>query len=241
VTVGARIVETLWRARRDSRRYGRTEQGSCSGPFGIKTSDAGFALLDVVVAITVLIVVLLPVAYLLSTTSKIQGTNQNRLTAQGLAASWLEQERTVAQQSTLSAPASISPPFGSAAAPTWPPVSGVVPVGTINYDIYIAGGYCAYSGSGTAWTNGGVTTTTNGVAAPLTYFIAVKVAWGPDAGNANPTSLGQNDGTFVEYSSVQSGPLWTVSVSGGAPVSVLTLTTTTGINGLCPLGLTGQD
>jgi hypothetical protein len=125
-------------------------------------------------------------------------------------------------------------------------------VGTINYDIYLAGGWCAYSGSGAPWGNSPTSTTTTNET-PIAYFVAVKVAWGPDRANANPVSLGENDGTLVEYSSVQSQPGWTVTVSGNPnPESVLTLTTTTGITvppnpiipfagapNICPLALTG--
>ncbi len=201
--------------------------------------EEGFALLDVAVAILVLMVVLLPVAYLLSTTSKIQGSNQNRLTAQSLAASWLQQELTAAQQSQSSAP-SVSTPGGSTANPTWPSASGTEIVGTITYDIYLTGGWCAYSGSGSAWTNGTVTTTTNtGKSTPLSFFIAVKVAWGPDASQPNPVSVGQNDGMVVEYSAMPSQTEWTVQ-QGGNPVSVLTLTNTGSISGnICPLTLNG--
>jgi hypothetical protein len=254
VTVGARIVETLWRARRDSRRYGRTEQGSCSGPFGLTTTDAGFALLDVVVAITVLMVVLLPIAYLLSTTGKVQASNQERLTAQSLAASWLEQERTVAEQSTSGPPATLFPPTGTTST-AWPvppnPTNALPPtsetVGSIAYDVYLAGGWCAYAGANMPWTSGSASTTSASyAAAPLSYFIAVKVKWGPARANVN--QIGLNDGQVVEYSSIPSQSGWEVSVSGTLE-SVLTLTTTTGIQfvpitppitpltNYCPLGL----
>ena len=135
-------------------------------------------LLDVVVAITVLMVILLPVAYLLSTTSKVASSNQARLTAQGLAASWLEQANTSAEQSPSAPPSTISPPGGTPSQPTWPTsgIAGSETVGSINCDVYLAGGWCAYSGSGTAWTNGTATTLASGNAPPLEYFIAAKVA-----------------------------------------------------------------
>jgi Tfp pilus assembly protein PilV len=196
-------------------------------------------LLDVVVAITVLMVVLLPIAYLLSTTAKIQTGNQNRLTAQSLAASWLEQTRVSAEQLPTSPP-SVNSATLTGSVLTWPTYIGTEKVGTITYYVYLAGGWCAYSGAGTQWGNGAVTTTTSGNATPLAYFIATKVAWGPDASIANPTSLGQNDGTVVEYSSVQSLPGWQVPVTGGGSQSVLTLASTSTITGnVCPLALTG--
>jgi hypothetical protein len=231
----------LWRARRDARRYGRTKQVSCSGPFGLKTSEAGFTLLDVVVAISVLMVVLLPIAYLLSTTSKIQGSNQDRLTAQSLAASWLEQTRVSAEESPASPP-SVNSASLTGSVLTWPTYIGTENVGTIKYYVYLAGGWCAYSGPGTQWTNGAVTVNSSGnPATPLAYFVAVKVAWGPDGSNANPLSLGQNDGTVVEYSSVGSLPGWEVPVTGGGSQSVLTLQSTSTISGNeCPLALTGS-
>jgi Tfp pilus assembly protein PilV len=235
----ARIVEALWRARPSARRYGGSSSPSVSGPFGLRTSDAGFTLLDVVVAITVLMVVLLPIAYLLSTTSKVGASNQNRLTAQSVAASWLDQERALAQQSSSSPPSNISGPVGSVSSPQWPSTPVTETVGTITYQIYVAGGWCAYSGAGNAWTNGTVTTTTTGSSTPLSFFVAVKVAWGPDAAQPNPSSTGQNDGMVVEYSSLPTGAGWQVQEASGG-VSVLTVTNTTLITGnICPLSLTG--
>jgi len=197
-------------------------------------------LLDVVVAITVLMVILLPVAYLLSTTSKTQASNQYRLTAQSVAASWLQQEQTSAEQSTTSQPSNISNPGGTGSAPTWPSTPGTETVGSIKYDIYLAGGWCAYSGSGTAWSNGNVQQINSADSpTPLSFFIAVKVAWGPDAGNANPTATGENDGMVVEYSAVPSGSGWTVT-EGANVVSALTVTNASSItNNICPLSLTG--
>jgi Tfp pilus assembly protein PilV len=197
-------------------------------------TEQGFALLDVAVAILVLMVILLPIAYLLSSTSTLAASNQHRLTAQSLAASWLEQERTSAGQSATSPP-SVSSPVG--ALPTsWPSAAGTEQVGGITYDIYVAGGWCAYSGTGSRWNDGVASTTTTNVAPPpLTYFIAAKVKWGPAA--ANPNQIGGNDAAVVEYSSVQSQSGWLVTVSG-TQESVLTLTTTVGITGnVCPLGL----
>jgi hypothetical protein len=199
--------------------------------------EDGFALLDVAIAIVVLMIVLLPVAYLLSTTAKTAATNQHRLTAQSIAASWLEQERTAAELSQNNLP---SPPGGTTSNPTWPAASGTQTVGTTTYDVYLAGGWCAYSGSGTAWGNGQASTTTTGSPPPIDYFVAAKVKWGPNA--SNPTLVSVNDGSVVEYSSLQSQSSWTADVSGTTE-SVLTLTTTTGITNLagspniCPLGL----
>jgi type II secretory pathway pseudopilin PulG len=244
-------VETLWRVRRDSRRYRRTGEESCSGPFGLKTSELGFTLLDVVVAITVLMVILLPVAYLLSTTGKTQANNQNRLTAQSLAASWLQQEQTVANQSTTGAPA-IYPPTGTSST-SWPipgnPTNAPPPttetVGSVGFDIYLSGGWCAYAGANMPWTQGSASTTSTSYAAPpLSYVVAVKVKWGPDKGNVN--QIGLNDGQVVEYSSAPSQSGWDVSVgttfATATSESVLTLTTTTGIwdvgqTNYCPLSL----
>jgi hypothetical protein len=199
-------------------------------------AEDGFALLDVVIAIVVLMIVLIPVAYLLSTTSKIATSNQNRLTAQSLAASWLDQERVAAEQSASTTPSTISSPGGTTSSPTWPAATGTETVGTITYDIYVAGAWCSYLGAGAAWGNGSAPSSSS---PPIAFFVATKVSWGPDAGTANPASLGQNDGTVVEYSSVQSQPGWTVTVSGTTE-SVATLTSTSGIAGnICPLALTG--
>jgi hypothetical protein len=196
-------------------------------------AEDGFALLDVVIAIVVLMIVLFPVAYLLSTTSKIATSNQSRLTAQSLAQSWLEQQRTGAEQSSSSPPTlSVA---GTQSRPLWNSASGTETVGTITYDIYIGGGWCAYAGNGLAWGNGQATTTTAGNPPPIAFFFAVKVSWGPDAAKPNAASLAQDDGSVVEYSSVQSQPGWTF---GGE--SVVTLTSTNSITGsICPLALSG--
>ena len=72
-------------------------------------------------------------------------------------------------------------------------------VGTITYDIYLAGGWCAYSGAGATWGNGSATTSKQ-ASRPIAYFIAVKVAWGPDAATANPTS---SDKTTARWSNTR--------------------------------------
>jgi hypothetical protein len=188
----------------------------------------------VAIAIVVLMIVLLPVAYLLSTTAKTAATNQHRLTAQSIAASWLEQERTAAELSQNNLP---SLPGGTASNPTWPAATGTQTVGTTTYDVYLAGGWCAYLGAGTPWGNG---TAPSNSSPPIAYFVAAKVKWGPNA--SNPTLVSVNDGSAVEYSALQSQSSWTADVSGTTE-SVLTLITTNGITNLagspniCPLGL----
>jgi hypothetical protein len=190
------------------------------------------------VAIVVLMVVLMPVAYLLSSTTKIAASNQRRLTAQSLAASWLEQERTAGEQPGTSPP-SVSFPTGAGAS-AWPAFATTETVGTTPYYIYLSGGWCAYGGSQAAWGNSpSTTTTTTATQPPITFFIAVKVKWGPDA--SKPSVMGTNDGAVVEYSSVETQPGWivTVGASPGTPASVLTLNSTSNItNNYCPLVLT---
>jgi Tfp pilus assembly protein PilV len=185
--------------------------------------EDGFALLDVAIAIVVLMIMLLPVAYLLSTSGKTAATNQHRLTAQSLAASWLEQERAAGAQSP-SGPPSVSPPTGTTPS-SWPGAPAETEqIGTTMYSVYVAGGWCVYQGSGVPWSNGTATTTNaNLPPPPLTFFIAVKVAWG--------LLSSVNGGSVVEYSSVQSQPEWLV---GG--VSPLTLTSTP-TGSICPLAL----
>ncbi len=118
--MGARIVQTLWRARHDARRYRRPEESSCSGPFGLKTSEAGFAAPrrggrdhrpdggSAACGIPAF-----------DHQQDRRRRNQARLTAQSLAASWLEQERTDAEQSSSAAP-TLSQPIGTGPNITWP-------------------------------------------------------------------------------------------------------------------------
>ena len=214
-----------------------------------RSEEEGFALLDVAIAIVVLMIVLLPIAYLLSTTAKTAATNQHRLTAQSIAASWLSQEQSAGEQAPT-APPPVDNPTGTASTswPTSPLLPTAETVGDdYTYEVFMAGGWCAYAGPGVRWADGTSSTTTPGSPPPpLTYFIAVKVKWGPNDANPNLTSL--NDGSVVEYSSVQSQPGWNVTISpSNASVSPLTLTSTSNIvapesilpnsPNICPLGL----
>ena len=135
---------------------------SVGGPARRCRSDqAGFSLLDVTVAVVVLLVILLPIASLLTSTTKVVYQSQFRQTAQILASSRIDQLRIVAagsltgpgNQCSSIAPATYSvyaAPFDGVAcpgsSPQWPGTpQTTVNVGGVSYQIFIVGGWCALS------------------------------------------------------------------------------------------------
>lgn len=155
------------------------------------------------VALTVLMVVLLPVANLLITTDSVIGSSQYRDTAQQLANSDIAQLQAIAASAGGS---TVTPPFTTASmgssfplpfttpagstSPSWPTITGP-PTTTIQnelYTQYIVGDWCgAASATASSWApsnNGG----------QVVFVVAVKVVWGP-----NPSTGASGGSSVVAY------------------------------------------
>ncbi len=150
-----------------------------------RMDEQGVSLLDAVIGTMVILLVLVPVSLLLGSAGNTVGANSDRLTAQGLAAGWVNQELSTALTSSLGPGDSCSSGSNPAYTTTgwtnvncpgtslaWPTsATTTMTVGGNLYDIYIVGGWCVLSSSGGTWGNGTASTTS-----PATYAVAVKVS-----------------------------------------------------------------
>lgn len=136
--------------------------------------QGGFALLDVVIASVVLMVILVPVATLLTTTVKMVGTAQGKTQAQTLAVETMNQYVSATIHSG-SLPAGLSDSW--TADPSNPYFVDGKPI-----YLFEAGGWCvAGSTSSNQYANGTVSTSPNN---QPTYVIVVKAQWGSGASSA---------------------------------------------------------
>lgn len=110
------------------------------------STEAGFSLVEVMVAAAILIIVLVPTAYLIASSSGLLTSNRASVTAAQLAASQLEADRTFADTTTWLT----ASPFGVSAA-SWPATLSV-PSGGIQYSIARSTGWCfTTGGNATTW------------------------------------------------------------------------------------------
>jgi type II secretory pathway pseudopilin PulG len=128
-------------------------------------SEAGQSLTEVMVAITVLVVVLVPALLLVTRSTNVVYNNQFKVTAANLANGQLEADRASAVGRTLPPPAS-SPPQAI----------GTPTIGSETYSITQTAGWCVPP------------TASNGSWAPFTstgssyaYGVVVKVTWKEDS------------------------------------------------------------
>jgi hypothetical protein len=182
------------------------------------------ALLDVVLASVILLVVLVPAAQLLSTSSKVVGSSRAQAIAQGEASLQLAQDRA-AWTSTTSAPSfESSPSCGSAYGSTTVNatfdlyLTGCTTVSGMPLWIFQNGGWCYTDGSTLKNTGSGV---------PM-FWVEVMVAWGGSVPPA-PTTVVPGTRSVVVSSALQTPnltPMTTVSQTpltwqpdyGGSPV-----------------------
>lgn len=190
------------------------------------TGEAGFSLVEVLIALTVLMVVLLPVGDLLITTSQVVGSSQFRGTAQQLANSDVAQLQATADSSV-----NVTPPFTTAnlgsgftlamATPvlssgtvTWPTISSpkTDTVQGETYTQYIVGDWCgAASATASSWAP-----ETSG---PVVFVVAVKVVWG-----RSPSSAASGSTSVMAFAALSQQSGWTVPTAAGN-------------TDLCPTGL----
>ena len=128
-------------------------------------SDAGVSLIEVMVAITVLVIVLVPALLLVTRSTRAVYNNQFKVTAASLASGQLEADRALAVGRTLPTPAS-SPPQ-AIGGPT---------IGSETYSITQTAGWCvpptASNGSWASFTSTG---------SSYAYGVVVKVTWKEDS------------------------------------------------------------
>jgi len=183
-------------------------------------SEEGLTLVEVLVAVMVLMIVMLPSAWLIANTTMLLGSTKAKGSAEQIATSQVNQVSGNAKAQF--------PPKGSSTSPTtpspalkntaWEPsgAGSTVTIGTIKFLAYEAGGWCALEKgtSGYDWLGQKVTSAIG----PPTYFVVIKVVWG--VGHTTTTHTGR-------YSVIQSR---SIVGSGGTPPA-------NGKTATCPLGL----
>lgn len=173
--------------------------------------EGGFSLVEVVIALTVLMVVLLPVANLLTTTDSVISGSQFRGEAQRLADGDIQQLQAMA-----TADPNVLPPYTTAnlvgdplpialpgAGPSWPSAlssdpTATVTVGHEQFGEYVVGDWCGTTSSPpVSWA-----AVTAGPTA-FVFVVAVKVVWGP-----NPTPTASGGTSIVEYGALPQQVGW---------------------------------
>ncbi len=196
--------------------------------------DAGIALIEVIVGISLLALVFLPITNLLIEANHVAAGSQYEVSATSIATGWLDTERQAAASANVAGPDSNCGVFNgdlTTSVATWPinesscttlatsvtvntwPSSTTI--GQETFYTTVVGGWCQLSSS-SPYSWGTIT----GTPTNPEYFVAVRTYWGPSA-----TSLT----SVVEYSAVpaQSGS-WTLP-SSSAPWAI------------CPTSLTSNS
>jgi|GEM_PF-6329371 len=196
--------------------------------------EEGVGLLDAVVAVLIVMVVLIPVASLLVTTGKATAGSQFRATAYGLAQGLLDQERLASSNSPTAPPPGLA---GVVSGATTFPTTALVATttqGSETFREYAVGGWCQLLATNGAapyvWGNYDSHTTSNDTANAASYFVAVKVVWGPGAGPA------QTANALVMNAAMPVQPRWRIPSASSSP-SLATVETSTSYNQGCPVGL----
>jgi prepilin-type N-terminal cleavage/methylation domain-containing protein len=140
------------------------------GRTGAGAADAGFTLIEVLVAATVLLLVLVPVSLALLTQTGQVNENGFQVEAAQLAAGQLESDRTTADNSSWSG----SPPVPSLPTPATPVTVNVAGKTSVSYTVTASRGWCMQSGS-TWTTTAGANTIPSGTA--VAYKDVVTVKW----------------------------------------------------------------
>ncbi|GEM_PF-1859505 len=137
------------------KRFGRTEAPQ---------RECGFSLIEVLLAGSLLLGVLVPSAALLGTSDNVLSLNRAKVVAANLAAGQLEADRAAADNATWTSNAPQLPT----------PSSTSVPSGGELYSVAQGAGWCAESSNGSGdWTNYSSRTTAD----PPAYLVNVTVSW----------------------------------------------------------------
>ncbi|HXX89119.1 MAG TPA: hypothetical protein VEI83_02705 [Acidimicrobiales bacterium] len=126
-------------------------------------SEIGFTLVEVVVAGTIMIMVLVPSAMLLSSSARVLSVTQAKIVAANLAAGVLDEDRALAGTSSWT---------GSPVAPTLPAPATPTTVNGIAFTVTQAAGWCTLAAGSGSW-SGYATPPTP----PAAYGILVTVKW----------------------------------------------------------------
>lgn len=188
--------------------------------------DEGFSLVEVLVAMVVLLVVLLPVGSLLITSSNVIAASQFRTQAQGIASQELAAVQLAADgQATAfttmpfsglpSLTPALVPPTGTGGSVAWNQ-SATPLTETVDheqYTVYVDGDWCAVT------TTSGAASYTNAVGTTppesLAFVAAVDVLW-----DHTTLPTGTGPGThYVLIGAVQPPGGWTGLPAGGLPAS----------------------
>ncbi len=147
---------------RDARRERREEEGA--------RSDAGMTVVEVIVAIVVFMLVMVPFAALLAHSDSVITNAQNSTTASGV----LNSEVIQAQNSTFPGTWTIKTTTTNAKThKTWPSApTATEKVNAVKFGVFERGGWCVLNASTHKWGTGTVVATV-----PATYHVVVKVLW----------------------------------------------------------------
>lgn len=202
---------------------GRAEKFTSSG------DQAGFSLIEVIIALAVLLAILLPVGNLLITSGSVIANSQFRGTADEVASSDIAQLQSIAVNAN-----GVTPPFTTSnianlalpvstpsgtTSPSWPTFTSP-PTVTLNNEVYteyIVGDWCGVAG--TSPNNKWQATASGNVV----FVVAVKVVWGTE-----PSTSAKTGASVVAYGALPQQTWWSVpTASDGAGGSTT----------LCPVGL----
>jgi Tfp pilus assembly protein PilV len=192
------IGESVQRCGRWGARWALSRCADASNPRGsVADSEAGFGLIDTVIAVVVLMVVLIPVSYLLISTNRITFNDQDRLTAIMLADSTLDEIRNTAISKTAA-----PPPGNLGTAAGWLTAANYYAdpiIGSVQYKVYGIVGWCSWDSTNAKWDTDNT--------APYVYVATVGVAWGPS---------GSTSDTVVSDGTIPTPANWTAPPNGTA-------------------------
>jgi len=199
------------------------------------TGDEGISLIEVLASLSVLLIVFVAVAVMLQAIFGILGSSNAKQVASTIASGIINQQRQNAANLNATGylnSAGFNIATGTPAAWCTSSCSPITQtIQGVTYYAYVTGGWCEESSSG-SWGNDnatdayGVTTATGTYSAYPAYFVAVKVAWGPQAKQNNET--GANGISTLNQVVTQS----IITPSGGYGTS----SPSSGEIGSCPVG-----
>ncbi len=210
--------------------------------------EAGFSLVEVLVALVVLLVILLPVGSLLITSGNVIATSKFRTQAQGIASKELASIQLLAADQTG---AFTTVPFAGLSAATPPIAVPGVADGTVTWNrasaslsetvdneqfsVYVDGDWCTVvgrsAGAGSAGSYANATATATPQA--LAFVVAVDVLWDHTT-LAGGTSVGTH---YVDIGTVQPPGGWPIASSSSSPGLPATGLPAADVAN-CPAGLT---
>lgn len=153
--------------------------------------EAGVSMLDAVLASAVVLMILVPMVSVMSSSAGVVASSGHRLTAQGIASGWIQQELATASSSgtgpgtVCTAGTYANAGWTDVSCPGAPSVSWpstpttTETVDAVTYDITVVGGWCALSTATWTWGDGASSAVSSTgqptVATPYTFFLAVSV------------------------------------------------------------------